>query len=61
MQAARNIYVALGTTKGTAERPTFTDKEVALAKEIFAEDDRWIESLFAESSIQIGSSGNSAT
>jgi len=55
-QAARNVYVALGTNRNIPERPTFTDEEVALAKDIFAEDDHWIESLFAESSIQLGNS-----
>jgi len=57
VQAARNAYVALGTSKVAAESPSFTDEEVALAKEIFAEDDRWTESLFSETSIQLGSAG----
>ncbi|MDH3275217.1 MAG: sulfotransferase domain-containing protein [Gammaproteobacteria bacterium] len=61
VQAARNAYVSLGTTKGMAERPSFTEEEIAFTKQIFAEDDRWIETLFAESSIQLGSSGSSAT
>jgi len=55
-QAVRNAYVALGTNKGTAKRPSFSDEEVVLAKEIFAEDDRWTESLFSDSSIQLGCS-----
>ena len=55
-QAARNIYVALGTSEKKAEPPTFTEDELALAKERFAEDDRWIEALFSEASIQRGCS-----
>jgi hypothetical protein len=55
-QAARNIYVAMGTSKKVAERPTFTDEELALAEEIFAEDNRWIEAQFSDTSVQLGSS-----
>lgn len=57
VQAARNAYVAFGTSKKEVKRPSFTDEEVALAETIFAEDDLWIETLFGESSIQLGSSG----
>jgi hypothetical protein len=57
VQAARNAYVAFGTSKGEVKRPSLSDSDKALAKEIFAEDDAWIESLFAESAIQPGFSG----
>ena len=57
VQVARNVYVALGTTKGKAERPSFTNEETELAKRIFSEDDLWIESQFAKSSIQSGLRG----
>ena len=54
VQAARNFHVSLGTRKETVERPSFSDGEIALAKEIFAEDDHWIESQFSGSSISLG-------
>jgi hypothetical protein len=56
VQAARNAYVAFGTGKGEVKRPTLPEEDKARAKEIFAEDDVWIESLFAESAIQPASS-----
>ena len=57
VQAARNVYVKLGATKKDVESSPFTDEEVLLAKEIFADDDRWIEEVFAASSIQRCSAG----
>jgi len=58
VQAARNVYVKLGASKKEVESSSFTDEEVLLAKEIFAEDDRWVEEVFAESSIQQRSTGD---
>jgi len=56
-QAFRNAYVAVGTSKEPKKKPSFTDEEVTLSREIFAEDDRWIESVFSETHIQSGFSG----
>jgi hypothetical protein len=58
VQTARNVYVRLGTNKKDVKRTAFTDEEIRLAKEIFADDDRWIEEVFAESSIQFFSTSN---
>ena len=55
VQAARNVYVAMGTSKKAPSSPTFTDEELALSRQIFSEDDSWIESLFADAKIQLGS------
>lgn len=51
VQAARNLYVAASTSKKPAKKPAFSGAEVAIAREIFAEDDCWIDTVFAESSI----------
>jgi hypothetical protein len=53
-QAARNLYVRIGTSDEPAKKPAFSDEEVALSKEMFSEDDLWIESLFADKAIQVG-------
>ena len=58
VQAARNVYVKLGASKKEVESSPITDEEVLLAKEIFADDDRWIEEVFAASSIQFCSADN---
>lgn len=55
VQTARNAYVALGTSKKTPPAPSFSAEQVALASAIFSDDDRWIESLFADAPIQLGS------
>jgi len=55
VQAARNAYVAMGASKKAPSRATFTDEELALSRQIFSEDDSWIESLFADAKIQLGS------
>jgi hypothetical protein len=57
VQAARNAYVAMGTSKKALPKPSFTAEEIALSKQIFSDDDSWIESLFADSQIQLGSGG----
>ena len=58
VQVARNVYVKLGTAKKEVAGSSFTDEEARLAKEIFSDDDRWIEEIFAASSIQYRSAGN---
>jgi len=55
IQTARNAYVALGTSKNTPPAPSFTAEQIALASDIFSDDDSWIESLFADAPIQLGS------
>lgn len=55
VQAARNAYVAVGTSKKALPKPSFTAEEIALSKLIFSDDDSWIESLFADKQIQLGS------
>ena len=55
VQIARNAYVASGTSKKTLPPPSFTAEQIALARTIFSEDDSWIDSLFADAPIQLGS------
>ena len=54
-QALRNAYVAIGTSKEPKKKPSFSDDEISLSREIFADDDRWIESFFADTNIRSGS------
>ncbi len=51
VQTARNVYVKFGANKKDVKSPAFTDEEVRLAKQIFADDDRWIEEQFQDRSI----------
>ena len=55
VQAGRNLYVKFGSSKEPPPPPSFSDEEIALANAIFSADDRWIESLFADASMQLGS------
>ena len=47
----------MGTSKMAPPKPSFAAEEIALSKQIFSDDDSWIESLFADTQIQLGSGG----
>ncbi len=55
VQAGRNAFVKLGASEKPPEPPTFSDEERALARDVLAEDDAWVEARFEHAPLQLGS------